>query len=226
LLIAPRRRASASLAGYLFMAASRTTIAVFIDWQNVYKTGREAFGLQGEGNDRGNFSPLELSRILVAGNGRGKSAQLVRVEIHRGLPSSARDSVGHAATRRQAAAWIKEGGSMVVPRLRALRYPPRHAANQTPVEKGIDVQLAVAVAETAVTEAVDVAILFTHDADLVPAVEMVARLRGPRHIETASWTTRAFQQRLREIPGVYRHRISGKVFDRVETRVNYAHKTS
>jgi hypothetical protein len=138
------------------MAASRTTIAVFIDWQNAYRAARRAFGLQGQGNERGNFSPFELGRILAAGNNRGKAGQLVRVEIHRGLPSSARDPVGHAANRRQAAAWVKEGGSLVIPRLRPLRYPPRHVQNQMPVEKGIDVQLALAVAEAALTETADV----------------------------------------------------------------------
>jgi hypothetical protein len=39
--IAPRRPASAALAGNLFMAGSPTRIAVFIDWQNAYKAARE-----------------------------------------------------------------------------------------------------------------------------------------------------------------------------------------
>jgi len=151
---------------------------------------------------------------LAAGHGRGENATLVRVEVHRGLPSSARDPVGYGANRRQAAAWIKEGGSIVVPRLRPLRYPSSRAADQTPVEKGIDVQLALAVAETILTDTADVAILFTHDTDLLPAVEMVARLNGARRIETASRSSRSFAQRLREVPGVHHHRISGKVFER------------
>ena len=224
LRIAPRRPASAALAGNLFSAGSQTRIAVFIDWQNVYKAAREAFGLLGQPNERGNFSPFKLARILAAGHGRGDTATLMRVEVHRGLPSSARDPVGYGANRRQAAAWIKEGDSVVVPRLRPLRYPPRHAQNQVPVEKGIDVQLALAVAESILTDTADVAILFTHDTDLLPAVEMVARLKGPRRIETASWSSRAFAQRLREVRGVHHHRISGKVFELVETPVNYAHR--
>lgn len=206
------------------MAGSRTRIAVFIDWQNAYKAAREAFGLQAQPNERGNFSPFKLARILAAGNGRGEATTLVRVEIHRGLPSSARDRVGYGANRRQAAAWIKEGGSIVVPRLRPLRYPPPRAADQTPAEKGIDVQLALAVAETILTGTADVAVLFTHDTDLLPAVEMVTRLKGPQRIETASWSSRTFVQRLRDVPGVHHHRISGKVFELVETPINYAHR--
>lgn len=207
------------------MADSRRTVAVFIDWQNAYKAAREAFGLREHPNERGNFSPFRLARILAAGNGRGDAAHLVRVEVHRGLPSSSRDPVGYGANRRQAAAWVREGGPVVVPRLRPLRYPPPYARDRTPVEKGIDVQLALAVAETTLTGVADVAILFTHDTDLLPAVEMVARLKGADRIETASWSSRTFAQRLREVSGVHHHRISGKVLQLVETPVNYAHRT-
>jgi len=44
---------------------------------------------------------------LAAGNGRGGDAQLIRLNIHRGLPSQKYDAEGYAANRRQAAAWIK-----------------------------------------------------------------------------------------------------------------------
>jgi hypothetical protein len=79
------------------------------------------------------------------------------------------------------------------------------------------------VAETILTDTSDVAILFTHDTDLLPAVEMVARLKGPKRIETASWASHTFSQRLRQVPGVHHHAISGTVFALVETPVNYAH---
>lgn len=49
-------------------------VAVFIDWQNAYKTAREAFGLLHMPNEHGNFSPYRLARLLAAGNGRGKDA--------------------------------------------------------------------------------------------------------------------------------------------------------
>jgi hypothetical protein len=129
------------------MVASRTTIAVFIDWQNAYRAARRAFALEGQGNERGNFSPLQLGRILAAGNDRGKTGQLVRVEVHRGLPNQRRDPVGHGANRRQA-------------------------------------------------------------------------------IETAAWASSRHVQRLRQVRGVHHHTITQKVFDLVETPVNYAHRTS
>lgn len=192
---------------------------------NAYKGAREAFDLRGEGNERGNFSPFQLARILAAGNGRGAAdGQLIGLEVHRGLPSSSRDPIGYGANRRQAAAWVKESSGLVVPRLRPLRYPPHREANQAPVEKGIDVQLALAVVESVVPRACDVAVLFTHDSDLTPTVESIMRLAGASHIETASWRSHRYQTRLKARPGVHHHAISWEVFERIETPVNYAYK--
>ena len=197
--------------------------AVFIDWQNAYKAAREAFRLGGLPNERGNFSPYVLARILAAGHNRGDDGQLVRVEIHRGLPSNQRDSIGYAANRRQAAAWIREDPQVVLPRLRPLRYDP-YDPTAPPVEKGIDVALAVSAVEHAITQRSDVAIIFTHDTDLAPAVELIARLVGPDHVETASWKSHQFDRRLRPVAGVHHHFITGSVFQRVETPINYGYR--
>lgn len=59
-------------------AATLPRIAVFIDWQNAYKTAREAFGMTAMPNEYGNFSPYQLARILAAGHSRGATAQLMR----------------------------------------------------------------------------------------------------------------------------------------------------
>ncbi len=200
-------------------------VAVFIDWQNVYQAARHAFGMATYGrrtwpNEYGNFSPYQLSRLLAAGNGRGADARVVRVEVHRGLPSSSRDPVGFGANRRQSQAWIAENPEVVIPRLRPLRYS--RDPDDPPVEKGVDVNLAIGLVEQVLIEACDVAVLFSHDTDLLPVVEAVARLRGPSRIETASWTSATFQSRLRTKLRVHHHLISRQVFERVETRVNYA----
>lgn len=197
-------------------------VAVFVDWQNVYKTAREAFGLWQQPNEFGNFCPFQLSRVLAFGNGRGANGELVRVNIHRGLPSQKFDQPGYAANRRQAAAWVKAGGTIVQPCLRPLRYPRGYPDRTTepPREKGIDVQLAVEAVEWSVTGKADVVIIFSHDTDLVPVVELLCRLKGTKSVETASWRSDTFNQRLRH-PDVYHHGILKAVFDKVETRVNY-----
>lgn len=202
------------------MDATAVKVAVFIDWQNTYKTAREAFGWKDYPNEYGNYSPYQLARILAAGNDRGAAAELVRLNVHRGLPSQKYDKTGYAANRRQAAEWMKENPEVVIPRLRPLRY----SHDQPPREKGVDVELALAAVEWTLTKQCDVAVIFSHDTDLVPAVEMLVRLKGQGCIETASWAAPYFKQRIRTKPPVYHHSISEAVFAKVETRVNYAHR--
>lgn len=153
------------------MSGRSTRVAVFIDWQNVYRTARRAFRLEHLPGERGNFSPFRLSRLLAAANGRGGQGELVCVEIHRGLPLQRYDPTGHMANRRQGAAWRAEG---------------------------------------------------KHDTDLLPVPETIARLVGPKHIETASWASDCFPGRLRPGAPVVHHSISQKVFEAVETPVKYA----
>jgi hypothetical protein len=198
-------------------------VAVFIDWQNAYKAARDAFNLAGLPNERGNFSPLQLARILAAGNDRAAAGKLVRVEIHRGLPSNQRDPVGYAANRRQAAAWMRENPDIVVPRLRPLRYDPDDP-DADPEEKGIDVAMAVSAVEHVLTQRCDIAILFTHDTDLAPAVELIAGVINPANVETASWRSHHYEKRLRPVRGVHHHYVTGAVFQRIETPVNYAYQ--
>jgi uncharacterized LabA/DUF88 family protein len=207
--------------GNYFMGTA-AKVAVFIDWQNTYKTAREAFGWKDYPNEYGNYSPYQLARLLAAGNDRGSDGQLVRLNIHRGLPSQKQDQAGYAANRRQSAAWMKENPDIVVPRLRSLRY----SRDQSPREKGVDVELALAAVEWTLRTTdpcCDVAVIFSHDTDLVPVVEMLSRLGGPACVETVSWAAPYFNQRIRTKQPVYHHPVSQAVFERVETRVNYAH---
>jgi uncharacterized LabA/DUF88 family protein len=194
-------------------------VAVFIDWQNTYKTAREAFGWVDYPNEYGNYSPYQLARILAAGNERGADAELVRVNVHRGLPSQKHSQKAYAANRRQSAAWMNENPELVIPRLRPLRYD----RDGEPREKGVDVELALAAVEWTLTNQCQVAVVFSHDTDLVPLVEMLTRLKGQDSIETVSWTAPHFNQRIRTRPPVFHHSVSQDVFSRVETRVNYAH---
>jgi hypothetical protein len=69
-----------------------------------------------------------------------------------------------------------------------------------------------------------VAILFSFDTDLLPVVETTCRLKDANHIETAAWESRDFRKRLRPVQGVHHHALSGAVFKRVETPVNYAYQ--
>ncbi|MDP9277039.1 MAG: NYN domain-containing protein [Actinomycetota bacterium] len=120
---------------------------------------------------------------------------------------------------------MAENQEVVIPRLRPLRYDD-YSYGAQPQEKGVDVQLALGVIENVLLGSCDVAILFSNDTDLAPVVETVRRLKGTGRIETASWASHDYEVRLRPIAGVYHHRISGAVFERVETPVNYAYTGS
>lgn len=207
---------------FSLMPDPRIKVGVFIDWQNAYKTAREAFGLQGMPGEHGNFSPFKLARLLAAGNGRRNGGELACVEIYRGLPSQKFDRTGHAANRRQAAAWTAES-DLVTAKMRPLRYP-RNFPDEPPVEKGVDVELAVSAIEATLRKRCDVAVIFSHDTDLLPVPETITRLVGPDRVETASWVSEWFRGRLRPKPAVFHHEISARVFEIVETPVNYAHR--
>ncbi len=195
-------------------------VAVFIDWQNVYKAARRAFGLERMPSKHGNFSPYRLACLLAVAHGCEDERELVRVEIHRGVPSQKHDPRGYGANRRQAAAWRAENPEVVVPRMRPLRY--RRYPAEPAVEKGVDVALAVGAIEATLTEKCDIAVVFSHDSDLVPVPEAIARLVGPDRVETASWVSQSFHQQLRPRVPVVHHPISRQVFEAVETPVNYA----
>lgn len=197
-------------------------VAVFVDWQNTYQTAREVFGWEQYPNEYGNYSPYSLARVLAAGNGRGSAGQLVHVGIHRGLPSQKWDPVGYAACRRQAAAWIKENPAIVRVHLRPLRY----RQGEPPREKGVDVALAVSAVEWIAHTPIkcDVCIIFSHDSDLLPVVELLTRLKAPECVETAAWSAPGYYSKLsaRE-EQIHHHPISQALFEKVETRINYAH---
>ena len=205
------------------MAADRVKVAVFVDWQNAYRAARRAFGLEAMPGEHGNFSPFKLGLLLAASAGRGRSADLVGVEIFRGQPSPGHDPVGYSANRRQAAAWRKEAPAVVRVRPRPLRYPRSHPSER-PIEKGVDVDLAVGALEATLRGRCDVAIVFSHDADLLPVPEAIARIAGPERVETASWASESFRTRLRPRAPVVHHALPRRVFDLVQTPVNYARR--
>jgi uncharacterized LabA/DUF88 family protein len=204
------------------MASHAYRVAVFIDWQNTYQAARRAFALQQMPTERGVFSPYKLAQHLAASNGRGAEGKLVRVEVHRGLPTSNRDPVGYAANRRQSRAWMTEAPEIVIPMVRPLRYP--HDGKARPEEKGIDVRLALSAVEHALLDHCEVSIIFSHDTDLVPAIEMISRITSPNHVETASWVSPRHNSRLRSKPPVFHHALSEDIFKRIETPINFAHK--
>jgi uncharacterized LabA/DUF88 family protein len=201
-------------------------VAVYIDWQNIYNGARRAFGLTDAPSEEGQISPYRLAKVLAAGNERGDDGTLVRVEIHRGLPSASKDPTGYGANRRQSAAWMKEDFDVVIPRLRPLRYPHDYP-EEPPEEKGVDVQLALAAVEHTISSPplCEVAIIFSHDTDLIPVVQTICRLTSATRVETAGWKSETYSARLR-VPGarIFHHELTVDIYENVQDLANYAHK--
>jgi len=205
------------LAGFCFVGPAMR-VAVFIDWMNVYKAAREAFGLQDEPVNRGQIDPYRMGRVLAAADGRGASAELVRVEIHRGQPLPNQDRLGRMATSLQEQRWRQAEPEMVKAQLRPLRFNPTTKRLE---EKGVDVALAVCAVEWAIVRDVDRVVIFSHDTDLSPAVEVIARIRGPHAVETASWRSDECRKRIPPIEGVRNHLLYEKIFLALEDSTHY-----
>lgn len=196
-----------------------TRVAVFVDYQNVYKGARRAFGRKAHFTD-GQIHPQRLGLLLVD---RGKAVDSARtldaVHIFRGEPSGRHSPGGQAACQRQVAEW----GSYkpVHPVTRPLKYYETGTASDGTTtyearEKGIDVLIALAIVTGAMRDEFDTAVLFSGDTDLVPAIEQTIAL-GKR-CEVASWEN---QSRLR-LSGtqLWCHKLTEKDYD------NFLHDTT
>ena len=189
-------------------------VVVLIDWQNAYHHAREAFGLDDEPLERGTISALGLATALLHGL-PGHGHQLVRVEVHRGLPDSRRQKVANASVLRQRDAWIAEDPERVVPKLRPLAYNP------DPEEKGIDVAVVVSGLEWTITGGAELVIIFSHDSDMQPGIEAICRLYGADKVATGSWWSRAHWKRIPPTLGVKNITLDEDAFLKMETPVDY-----
>lgn len=156
-------------------------VVVFLDWQNVYRRGRAAFGTETEHHTYGQVNPLALGQHLAS---RIPDRVLHQVRIYRGIPTNKENPKGYAASRRQTAAWMNQDAKRTFIYMRPLQYLPGY----DPREKGIDVQLAIDFVTMAVQGKYDVGILFSVDTDLNPALEAVHGLSTTVTPEVAAWS--------------------------------------
>jgi uncharacterized LabA/DUF88 family protein len=206
-------------------------VAVFIDWQNVYEAARDAFELQQASPAEGNFDPLKVAKYLAAGNKRGTDGQLVRVEIHRGLPDASVNPKGHGAAERQRKHWLALDPAIVSPRLRPVGLYTEEGETKER-EKGVDVALACSAVEHVLLGKCDVVVIFSHDSDLLPPVETICRLKDAGitkgTVETASWKSDFYPYRIRPAKtdwgtpwGVVNQTLKVDLFDKVATPIDF-----
>lgn len=183
-------------------------VTVFLDYQNVHKSGHEAFCQSYAPIHECLVDPLLVAEAVIAQRAPGGTLEQVRV--YRGRPDPRKEPRLASANDQQMSAWIKDDRVLV--KRRALRYPEDWFAgsDERPQEKGIDVSVAIDMVRLAYENTYDVGILFSRDSDLLPPLEMIRDLKLA-HVETAGWagTTRIGGR------GVYHHTLDQAVFEQV-----------
>ncbi len=199
-----------------------TRVAVFIDYQNVYMRARDLFGQPQPHHTEGQVLPRRLG-VMLTDRGRGidPDRALERVTVFRGEPSSKHSPRGQAACHRQTDFWRSQARVEVI--TRPLHYRvigTREGVEQFEVrEKGIDVQIALAIALGAERDLYDVAVLFSADTDLLPALE-AARSAGKR-VEVAAWKPDVGYASRLSLPGLWCHFLTREDYERVADRTDY-----
>lgn len=140
-------------------------VLVFIDYQNVHGWARRQFLPYGAEPAQGHVFPLKVGELLVSR--RKRPSELSEVRVYRGRPNPERQSGAARANDRQTADWQRSSKVHVV--RRNLMYPADYPQSRA-IEKGIDVAIAVDMIRMGLGREMDVAILFSSDQDLLPAV--------------------------------------------------------
>ena len=207
-------------------------VMVFIDYQNTYMAARTEFAGPADEFDYvfGQISPRAVGDLIVARRSGHHQSELAGVRVYRGQPSASKDPRGYGASRAQVDAWRRQDGVVAV--TRPLRYPigyPDHSPRgEKPMEKGIDVELAVDMVTMAVENRYDVAVLFSLDTDLKPPLEFVVRRShagGPR-AEAAAWSGPNRKSRRLAISGtnLWCHWLDRDDFDSVADATDYVRR--
>ena len=99
-----------------------TRVAVFIDYQNLYHSAREAFADPAQASPTvGHVHPLQLGNLLTdLGKSVDPNRRLTDVRVYRGQPGPKSHRHLVAAFDRQVAHWRAQAGLTV--RTRPLRY--------------------------------------------------------------------------------------------------------
>lgn len=159
-------------------------VAVFLDYENVHRTGHQLFASIGRPKYETVVDPVRIAETIVAKRRTG--GELTSIRVFRGRPVPEFQAKPASANDIQAAAWLED--PRVQLKRRDLKYD--FDANRNWIaarEKGIDVALAISLVEGALRSEFDVAVIFSCDTDLLPAVELA--FRGTEaHVEIACWT--------------------------------------
>jgi uncharacterized LabA/DUF88 family protein len=158
-------------------------VALFIDYQNMHFTALGEFCPYGTPPEDALVHPLLIAERIVQKRSTKRASALEYVKVYRGRPNPAHHPSMTSANDAQKAAWERDARVTVI--RRDLNY--RGWPQQPPREKGIDVKLAVDLVQSSMLAEYDVAVVFSGDTDLLPALEMAFHYTAPM-TEIACWT--------------------------------------
>ena len=187
---------------------------LFVDYQNAYMQARRCFATHGARHPVGQFHPVALGELIGARLG----VSLGQVRVYRGLPHPRHDNRAFTAADRQINAWRRD------PRTAVITRPLRYRGALPPEEKGIDVRLAVDFVAMALRGEYEIAVLLSHDTDLVPAVEAVLELVPAVPVQVAAWAPSSRRVNRLRIPGrsLWCHELSAADYAAVADGRDYA----
>jgi uncharacterized LabA/DUF88 family protein len=189
-------------------------VVVFMDYQNVHGWARRQFLRPNCDPSEGHVFPFKVGQLLT--RRRSRESTLEQVRVYRGRPNPARQAGAARANDRQTSDWERSQRVAVI--RRNLQYPDDYPTAPA-IEKGIDVAIAVDMIRLAMSGSMDVAILFSSDKDLMPAVEVLWEYRGC-HVEVAAWT-RAPRLRFEGQQRPWCHYLGPGDFDSVRDHFDY-----
>ncbi len=192
-------------------------LAVFVDWQNVYRGALQAFHTDRTHVTDGQVDPVAVAELL---RGRGPvdfDRELTQVRVYTGRPDPNRNPRTFNAHMSQCAAWERAGATVVT---RPLQYLP----GQPPREKGIDVQIAMDMVIGAFERTFDVGVLFSVDTDLLPPLQFLSSSsRIAARVEAAAWHNDQYRRRLYLPPPsrLWCHFLNDADYDAVRDLTDY-----
>jgi hypothetical protein len=158
-------------------------VAVFLDHQNVIQVGH---GLYGRGRDVRQCIPEPSLVADLIARRRNVPSNVTAIRAYGGRPSPVHEPDLAGVNDRQASTWKRRD-----PRIEMIRRPLSYRGwpDDPPIEKGIDVSLAIDLVEfKLLREEHDVLVVFSSDTDLMPAIDLCFnRWTGPPAIEVACW---------------------------------------
>lgn len=194
---------------------------VFVDYQNMYRSARDAFGWRAAGGHFGNLRPLALANVMAQ---RDPRLEIAQVRVYTGIHTPQGNQAQYSMAQRRISAWVAEAPDRVQVFPRPLRYSRDRPQGQ---EKGVDVELAIDIVSLAIDDEFDALVLGSGDSDLVPALQFVADRYPEKRIITLGYRAeRGFEMEAPpalDLPRgtVERRTIDKRAFDQIADKRNF-----